>query len=181
MVGQACWCTLLVRRNVTKGTTSAGWSAVKADTVLLWWLLCFHDCLIYVRNILLSLCYLYVYCVAHFLTLPNKSSSLRDPAAQTTWRGYTQCRAPIIFSKWPTPHRVTTAWAQNTIWKSLRTFCLWQEQKHEEARNAWRIFWLVSFQQVTTPIIKCYGRVVSARCMTAWPGPCRRLHCAYGS
>jgi hypothetical protein len=50
----------------------------------------------------------------------------------------------------------------NTIWTPLRTICLWQEQRHKEARNAWRNVWLVSFQQVTKTIIKWYGWSVKA-------------------
>jgi len=43
--------------------------------------------------------------------------------------------------------------------------------KHEEARNAWNNVGLVSFQQVTKPIIECHGKFVSAGGMKARSGP----------
>ena len=39
--------------------------------------------------------------------------------------------------------------------------------KQEEAKNAWNNVGLVSFQQVTKPIIECHGKVVSAGGMKA--------------
>ena len=43
--------------------------------------------------------------------------------------------------------------------------------KQEEAKNAWNNVGLVSFQQVTNPIIECHGKVVSAGGMKARSGP----------
>ena len=69
---------------------------------------------------LLSLYYVDVYRVALSLTPPHKSSSLQDPAAQTT-DGDIHCAVPPLFSPSGfTPHQVATTWAQVCLLKELR-------------------------------------------------------------
>jgi len=62
--------------------------------------------------LLLSLCYLHVYYVAVSLTRPHKSSTLRDPTAQTTDGGTRSAEPPLFSPSGFTPHRVATACAQ---------------------------------------------------------------------
>ena len=180
MVGQACWCTLLVRRNVTKGTTSAGWSAVKADTVLLWWLLCFHDCLIYVRNILLSLCYLYVYCVARFLTLPTRvlRYGTRPPKRPD---GDIHSAEPPLFSASGPP---LTGWRPRglrTQYESRYEHSVCDKNKSTRKREMLHISF--DWCRFNKPPLRSSSAVVGSCRLGVWQpgqGPFRRLHCVYG-
>jgi len=112
-------CIVMLR----KGLVSAEWSTVKADTV------CFcNHCFsslfnlctyyYYTQNIfvyyLVTLYYVHVYYVALSLTLPHKSSSLRDPTTQTTDGDIQSAKPPLFSPSGFTPHRVVTAWAQST-------------------------------------------------------------------
>jgi len=73
----------------------------------------------YTQNIfvyyLVSLYYVDVYCVALSLTLPHKSSSLRDPTAQTTDGDVHSADPPLFSPSGFIPHRVATAWSHGYV------------------------------------------------------------------
>ena len=73
----------------------------------------------YTQNIfvyyLVSVYYVDVYCVALSLTLPDKSSSLRDPTDGEIHNAEPPLFSPSGF----TPHRVATAWAHPLILSNI--------------------------------------------------------------